>query len=1058
MISFSDATATVERPTYRDLAVDATGNIFVLSKAYHTDYFSAKRTVKKYSPVGELLMEYNLRDSIMPRPQPNDPKSIAIDASGNLYVAGQSVDIFDTAANLTGSLPVISDLVAVSATGECVVTNTFQKYNNILILGKSNANSKKYITGTVFNDVNQNQKMEGNEAKLKNMIIKSLPEHIYGMTDMYGNYSLAVDAVGTHEVSQILPENLGMKLTQTFPSQSSSHSVEVTQDINDVTNINFGNHVTLSPYLSVSVSSTRRRRCFESTTKLTYSNTGFAPAENAKVFLQLPEQVELISADRPFTRLPNGTYVFEAGTVAPGQSGVITIQDEVICGDESIRGLTVCTKAWITPGNQIPTAPPTAVSTITGKCDANTGYVWFVIRNNGQVDMETGEQFRVYQDGKLATVENYTLAAGDSMVLRVPAMGRTIRLEADQPNGNGDNTLASATVEGCGTGGSPAAAFSTGFVNAMPTDDEEAEVAEECLPISDSFDPNDKLVTPQGLTEENLTPTGTALKYKIRFQNTGTDVAYRVVVVDTLSEYLDLSTLQIGSASHGYTYEVSGKGRPVITWTFQNIMLPDSTSDEPGSHGYIQFSIKPKADLPEKTVVENFADIFFDFNSPVRTNVTVNRIYDMPLEMREENRIVADEVIMTPTIAGFTPAAGRFGAEVSITGSKFSENKSSNKVYVNGVQAEVLEGDATTLKVRVPVGASTGTLSVVTEHAGASSKAAFVVYQPPVVSGFSPAEGVVGAEVTLQGNYLSSELVERVQLGSRDCEIIRVNQNTVRIRIPADAATDTFTVHTKGGTVQSEAAYRVWYAPAITGFDKPLQRVGGRLLLQGENFATEPNRNSVLFGNIQAEVLQATAQTLEVRVPAGAQSGTVSLTTPGGTASRAFEVIPAPVITAVYPAKGSVGTLVELQGERFLTLGKRDTVSFGGVEAIVLNASGTALQVRVPRGAMTGKVRVAGVGGSDEADFEVEQLTPSQAIAVFPNPSTGRFTVDFTRADFNVQAVQVFDTTGRLLFSEALNAGQPERVEVDLSGEKAGVFLVMVQTERGKVVKKITLL
>jgi hypothetical protein len=270
--------------------------------------------------------------------------------------------------------------------------------------------------------------------------------------------------------------------------------------------------------------------------------------------------------------------------------------------------------------------------------------------------------------------------------------------------------------------------------------------------------------------------------------------------------------------------------------------------------------------------------------------------------------------------------------------------------------------------------------------------------------------------------------------------------------------TGAFTVHTKGGAVQSEAAYRVWYAPVLTGFDKAMQRVGGRLLLHGENFAPEPNRNTVLFGHAQAEVLQATAQTLEVRVPAGARTGTVSVTTPGGTASRAFEVIPAPVITAVYPAKGSVGTVVELKGERFLTLGIQDTVLFSGVEAIVLSSSSTLFQVRVPRGAESGKVVVAGIGGSDEADFEVEQLTPSQSVDVFPNPSTGRFTVDFTKADFDVQGVQVYDTTGKLLYNEKLTAGQSERMEINLSGEKAGVFLVMVLTEQGKVVKKVTLL
>ena len=61
----------------------------------------------------------------------------------------------------------------------------------------------------------------------------------------------------------------------------------------------------------------------------------------------------------------------------------------------------------------------------------------------------------------------------------------------------------------------------------------------------------------------------------------------------------------------------------VLTWTFNDINLPDSTSNEPESHGYIKFKVSPQADMVEGTQVENFADIFFDFNDPIRTNTTL---------------------------------------------------------------------------------------------------------------------------------------------------------------------------------------------------------------------------------------------------------------------------------------------------------------------------------------------------------------------------------------------------------------------------------------------------
>ncbi|MCJ8167316.1 IPT/TIG domain-containing protein [Pontibacter sp. E15-1] len=819
--------------------------------------------------------------------------------------------------------------------------------------------------------------------------------------------------------------------------------------------------VTLTPYLNVSVSSTRRRRCFESTTKLKYTNSGFAPALDAKVYFQLPKEVELLSADKPYTRLPNGTYVFEAGNVAPGQTSVITIQDKVTCGDETVRGLTVCTKAWITPANKLPTAPPVAVASITGQCNPENGKVRFVIRNTGQADMDTGKQFRLYADGKLTTVENYQLAAGDSLVLWVPATGRTLRLEADQPAGNGDNTLASATLEACRVA-TNTVAFSTGFVNALPPDDEEAEVAEECLQIIDSFDPNDKQVTPVGLTEARYTPTGAALKYKIRFQNTGTDVAYRVVVVDTLSEHLDLSTLQVGAASHTYRLDVSGKGKPVLTWTFDNIMLPDSTANEPGSHGYIQFSIKPKTGLPEKTAVENLADIFFDFNSPVRTNNTLNRIYDMPPVPSEEVRLDATQIVATPHITAVAPLAGMFGQEVLVNGSKFASNAANNKVYFNGVAATVVSASENELKVLVPVKAATGVLKVETADGVAKAPDHFEVYQPPVLSSFSPIEGIVGTTVTLQGEHLQANLINRVSLGDFLCEIISSTANSVVVRVPQQAVTAMFRISTKGGEQTSSVAYTVWHQPSISGLSKHTDIVGATVRIDGEHFATDATRNKVLFGQVPATVLQASTSQLTVKVPQGATSGPVSVETPGGQALSdvPFEVIPAPVFASMAPASGSVGTSVAITGTHFGVLGVQDEVFFNGTKALVLEAAPGRYTVRVPRGATSGTVQVKGVGGSGTSSgpFMVEELSPAQAIAVYPNPTSGSITISFAHANFDIQQVQVFSSLGRLAHTASVPTPRPEQLDLNLEALKPGMYLLQIKTDRGMVVKKLTVL
>lgn len=179
--------------------------------------------------------------------------------------------------------------------------------------------------------------------------MEATPGFYYGITNENGSYIIAADT-GSYTVRQVLPQEISRTITQVCPKQETDQKTRVSQKGAAAKGPSFGNRVVEKPYLSVSVSSDRRR-CFPGTTTVSFANAGFATAQNSKVYLQLPEYVILKSADKPFSRQANGTYVFEVGNVAAGQRSVISIQDYVMCGDESIRGLTVCTKAWMTPAN-----------------------------------------------------------------------------------------------------------------------------------------------------------------------------------------------------------------------------------------------------------------------------------------------------------------------------------------------------------------------------------------------------------------------------------------------------------------------------------------------------------------------------------------------------------------------------------------------------------------------------------------------------------------------------------------------------------------------------------
>jgi hypothetical protein len=139
------------------------------------------------------------------------------------------------------------------------------------------------------------------------------------------------------------------------------------------------------------------------------------------------------------------------------------------------------------------------------------------------------------------------------------------------------------------------------------------------LTVRGSFDPNDKTVMPEG----KISFFTNELDYLIRFQNTGTDTAFKVVVVDTLPANLDVFTMKIVSASHPYTVSLN---KNIVTFTFENILLVDSFKNEKLSHGFVRFKVSPKQGVKVGDNISNKAAIYFDFNKPIITNIAKSEL------------------------------------------------------------------------------------------------------------------------------------------------------------------------------------------------------------------------------------------------------------------------------------------------------------------------------------------------------------------------------------------------------------------------------------------------
>ena len=147
-------------------------------------------------------------------------------------------------------------------------------------------------------------------------------------------------------------------------------------------------------------------------------------------------------------------------------------------------------------------------------------------------------------------------------------------------------------------------------------------------------------------------------------------------------------------------------------------------------------------------------------------------------------------------IASLDPGSGPEGAAVTVFGSGFNSNPSSNLVKFNGVSATVTAAQSESLMVTVPAGATSGRVTVTVAGVMATSPADFVVTIPeaPSVTGFSPSAGVVGATVSVSGFNFDPPGSVTVKLNSTAVAATVGSQTSLSFAVPASTASGRITV------------------------------------------------------------------------------------------------------------------------------------------------------------------------------------------------------------------------------------------------------------------------
>ncbi|MBK9108754.1 MAG: T9SS type A sorting domain-containing protein [Saprospiraceae bacterium] len=375
------------------------------------------------------------------------------------------------------------------------------------------------------------------------------------------------------------------------------------------------------PLLNVDLSSPVVRRCVDYPYQINYQNTGTLPESNAVIRITLDSFMIYKGANIPASLVQWPFVEFNLGLLDVFQSGSFQIMVELDC-NRTIVGQTHCIKAEILPKIDCIQSQNWSKANLEVAAACADGKVKFRILNSGEQNMSEPSQYWIVEDDIMPGLKKNVLLNKDAFLdLEYPANGKTYRLIVDQVAFHPRQSKPSVVIEGCGR--NQQGDFSRGYVLQFPEDEEDLHIAIDCQESRGSFDPNDKMAWPRGYGLEQFVEPNRQIEYRIRFQNTGNDTAFQVTLLDSLDEWLDLTSFTPTGSSHPYKYSLIGQQLKVV---FDKISLPYKAVDENGSQGYFSYSLKPLAAVPLKTKVFNTAAIIFDINAAVITNTTLHTI------------------------------------------------------------------------------------------------------------------------------------------------------------------------------------------------------------------------------------------------------------------------------------------------------------------------------------------------------------------------------------------------------------------------------------------------
>ena len=235
-------------------------------------------------------------------------------------------------------------------------------------------------------------------------------------------------------------------------------------------------------------------------------------------------------------------------------------------------------------------------------------------------------------------------------------------------------------------------------------------------------------------------------------------------------------------------------------------------------------------------------------------------------------------------------------------------------------------------------------------------------------------------------------------------------------------------------------------SPTVTSFTPTSGPVGSSVSINGTGFT---GASAVRFNGTAATTYVFNNDTLiTATVPTGAASGTISVTTPGGTGTSAnsFTVVSAAMITSISPNSGppAGGQSVNIAGT---DLGGASSVTFGGTAGTITANTATQITVTAPaHAAGVVDVVVTTPGGSTTSTGGYTFQAGPAITGISPNsgPTAGGQSVNINGADLSGATSVTFGGA-----AAAITANTATQITVTTPTHAAGAVDVVVTTPGG---------